>query len=139
ELEFPLLPTDVERADALLAGLPRPLIGVHPWSRDAWRRWPPDRFGAVAEALRRRCGGAIVFLADSEGVQVTAGLAAAAGPRSRNLAGRTSLLTLAGVISRLDLLLTNDSGPAHIAFALGTPAVVIASSLEPDRYCPTES
>ena len=52
---------------------------------------------------------------------------------------KTSLLTLAGVISRLDLLLTNDSGPAHIAFALGTPAVVIASSLEPDRYCPTES
>ena len=67
DLEFPLLPTDVERADALLAGLPRPLIGVHPWSRDASRRWPPDRFGAVAEALRRRCGGAIVFLADSEG------------------------------------------------------------------------
>ena len=56
-----------------------------------------------------------------------------------DLTGRTSLTALGSVISRLSVLLTNDSGPAHIAYALGTPTVTVFGETDPERWGPPEN
>jgi len=132
ELEFPLLREDRAEAGALLAGAPGPLIGVHPFAREEGKRWPGGRFLDVAAELRRRSGGTIVLIGR--------GGVLPAGARDRDhvldLTGRTALPVLGAVIERLSVLLTNDSGPAHIARALGTPTVTLFVDTDPARWGP---
>ena len=132
ETEFPLWPEDYAAAEALLRDAERPLIGLHAAARDATRRWTVERFAALGNALWRRHGGTIVILGDCEERVVGEMLD---GP-CVNLMGKTSLAQLGGVIAGLSVLLTNDTGPAHIAYALGTPTVTIFGSANPKRYAP---
>ncbi|MDF3049399.1 MAG: hypothetical protein K0R87_1037 [Pseudonocardia sp.] len=111
-------------ADAL-DGVGGPLIAVHPGATDPRRRWPPRRLGELGAALTER-GARIVRLGgDGDAAlvdQVRAGLGAAVG-RAVDLAGRLSLAGLVGVLERVDLLVGNDSGPRHLAEAVGTATV----------------
>jgi ADP-heptose:LPS heptosyltransferase len=138
--EFPLWPADHTAADTLLRDAAMPLIGLHPSARDAGRRWPPERFAATGAALLRRHGGTLVLLGDAE-ARATARALRAALPadlarRCRDLTGATTLPALGAVIARLAVLVTNDSGPAHIAYALGAPTVTIFGSSNPEAYGP---
>jgi len=135
ELVYPVTAVDRRNAELLLHGLPRPLIGVHAGSYDPRRRWPLPHFAQVARALLHRGGSAVVIGSPSEAVEAAA-LVRAIGPRAHSLAGRTGLATLGAVIAQLDLLVTNDSGPAHIGYALGTPTVAIYRRGGTDRYGP---
>jgi ADP-heptose:LPS heptosyltransferase len=134
DLDFPLAADDRAEAGRLLAGCPRPLVGLHPAARDATKRWEPRRFAAVAARLRERHGGTAVLLGGPEERQWLEGLARQLGGAARNLAGQTSLPVLGAVIQRLDVLLTNDSGPAHVAYAVGAPAVTVFGSSDPRRW-----
>lgn len=133
--EFALRPEDHAAAAALLAEAEPPFIGLHPAARDLTRRWAPERFVAVGQALQERYGGTLLVLGEPGSAVAEAVTQQLAG-RGRNLAGQTSLVTLGGVIAQLALLVTNDSGPAHIAYALGTPTVTIFGSADPQRYGP---
>ena len=64
------------------------------------------------------------------------GVAREIGQACLNLAGKTSLPVLGGVIARLSVLVTNDSGPAHIAYALGTPTATIFGGGNPEANGP---
>jgi heptosyltransferase-2 len=113
-------------AGVKLLGENGPWIGLAPGaSFGAAKRWPPERHAAVGEALARR-GGARVAILGAEGErELGEAMAAQIGPPALNLCGRTSLPELAGVLSQLELLVTNDSGPMHVAAALGTPVVAV--------------
>ncbi len=140
--EFPLLPEDHRAAAAALDGLAPPIIGLHAGARDLARRWAPERFAAVAAALCARHGGSVALLGDAETAPDSAwigGRLYSAGVPCRDLSGRTSLPTLGAVIARLALLITNDSGPAHIAYALGAPSVTIFGGANPEAYGPPQS
>lgn len=136
ETEFPLWPEDHAAAEELLAGARRPLIGLHPAAREATRRWAIDRFAAVGTELWRRHGGTIVILGEYQERDVGEMLARRLDGLCLNLAGKTSLVQLGAVIARLSVLVTNDTGPAHIAYALKTPTVTIFGSANPKRYAP---
>jgi ADP-heptose:LPS heptosyltransferase len=58
------------------------------------------------------------------------------GEKVLDVAGHADLLTLAGVIERLDLLVTGDTGPMHLAVAVGTPVVAVFGPSDPARYAP---
>jgi ADP-heptose:LPS heptosyltransferase len=107
------------------AGGPGPLVAVHPGATDPRRRWPPRRLGELGAALHAR-GARIVLLggAGEAGLvaEIRAGLGAAAD-RAVDLAGRLSPSALVGVLERVDLLVGNDSGPRHLAEAVGTATV----------------
>jgi ADP-heptose:LPS heptosyltransferase len=138
--EFPLWPADHAAAETLLREAAPPLIGLHPSARDAARRWPPERFAATGAALLRRHGGTLVLLGDAE-AHATARALRAALPadlarRCRDLTGATTLPVLGAVIARLAALVTNDSGPAHIAYALGAPTITIFGGSNPEAYGP---
>ncbi len=132
--EYPLRPEDEQQAQNLLGAFNLPLIGMHPSARSATRRWSLERFAAAAGSLRQRYRGTIVVLGEEEESQQADELIYQAGGAGLNLAGKTSLPVLGAVIARLSVLVTNDSGPAHIAYALGTPVVTIFGGESLERY-----
>ncbi|MCE3552222.1 glycosyltransferase family 9 protein [Pseudonocardia sp. RS11V-5] len=101
-----------------------PLVVLHPGATDVSRQWPPERLGQVGRALaerRRACVAVIGGKGDLElGEQVRAGLG---DTPVLDLVGTLDLNGLVGVLERADLLVGNDSGPRHIAEAVGTPTV----------------
>jgi heptosyltransferase II len=119
-----------DRGRALLGG-DGPWLGLHPGAfYGTAKRWLPERFAAVADLVARRRGArvAIVGSAAERGLGETiAGLVRAP---VRLLSGETSLADLVGVLKNLRLLLTNDSGPMHLAGALGVPLVAIFGSTD---------
>lgn len=139
EMEFPLWPEDVAAAQTLLSGLERPLFGLHPCARDATRRWSLERFAAVGARLQYQHGGTVVILAEAEESAVAERVAAqirTSGGACANLAGQTSLPVLGALIAQLAVLITNDTGPAHIAYALAAPTVTIVGGGNPYAYAP---
>jgi len=136
EVEFPLWPEDRAAAEELLAEAERPLIGLHPAAREATKRWAPERFAAVGAALRRRYGGTLVVLGGPEERPTSERVVQHAGGPCLNLTGRISLGELGGILERLAVLVTNDSGPAHIAYALGTPTVTVFGGTDPAMWGP---
>lgn len=115
---------------------PNPSVGLLPCSRQQRKNWLPDRFAAVARALREQEGATVVLLGGPSDAGVCAAIAAAAGAGVRNLCGCTSMVELGGVLKSLDLLVTVDSGPMHIAAAVGTPVVAIFGPTDPKRTGP---
>jgi ADP-heptose:LPS heptosyltransferase len=139
EMEFPLRAEDHAQAEALLAAAKQPLIGLHMSARDATRRWSIARFTEVGKTLLQRHGGTVVILGESEDQPEGEVVARAVNGPCLNLAGKTTLAVLGAVIAQLAVLVTNDTGPAHIAYALGTPAVTIFGSGSPESYGPLQA
>jgi lipopolysaccharide heptosyltransferase II len=128
-------PEDLARADAALARLDlrRPWLVVHPGATASSRRYPPELFAAVARALVREHGLDLVFTGDAGEVELVEQIRADAGVPSRSLAGRLSLGALAAVIGRAALLISNNTGPAHVAAAMGTPVVDLYALTNPQH------
>ena len=136
-LEFPLFNEDYAEAARLLYELPRanrPWIGIHAGARPPARRWPAEYFAQVADTLANRYK-AQVILTGGHGEEATVQLVAQhMKTPCLNLAGKTSLGGLAAIISELDLFISNDTGPAHIANAVDTPSVTIFGPVDPKRW-----
>lgn len=102
------------------------LIGVNPGATyGAAKRWYPERFAAVADELRRQCGGKVLIVGSTAEKEIAFEIAAAMEGASLNLAGRTSVRELMALIKRCNFFITNDSGPMHIAAAFGVPLVAV--------------
>jgi ADP-heptose:LPS heptosyltransferase len=133
-----VVPSDAhENASRLLADAGHPLIGMHVSGGRAIKQWPPERFALVARAIVDDSGATIV-LTGAAGDRPMAEIVKAALPRDhvRDVVGHVDLLTLAGIIERMDLLVTGDTGPMHVAGAVGTPVVAIFGPSDPARYAP---
>lgn len=110
---------DVAGPDA--AG-PSPLVALHPGATDNRRRWPPERFAVLAGELT--AGGARVVVTGSAGErELVDTVVAGAGAPVWGLAGAMGLGGLVGLYSRCALVVSNDTGPRHLAQAVGTPTV----------------
>lgn len=112
-----------EAAGVLPAGVGR-LVAIHPGANDPRRRWPAERFAAVADRLAQR-GALVVLVGSAADAEITAAVAAAMRRPAVDIAGRLSLGGLTGLLARCVLLIGNDSGPRHIAAATGTATVGI--------------
>jgi len=137
-LEFPVNAAD---RDALRATWPewgtRPYAVVHAGAQLASRRWPIERFAAVAERLVER-GLEVVLTGTASESELVARLSAAIAYPTVNLAGRTSLWTLGALIEGAAHLVCNDTGVSHVAAALGTPSVVVSSGGDAMRWAPLD-
>ncbi len=134
--EFPVLAHDRARAEALLSHAVPPYIGLHLFARKPEKCWPGERFMEAARRLRADHGGTVVLIGGKDNGAAASGVAGRIGPACVDLTGTTAIGTLGAVIERLAVLLTNDSGPAHIAYALGTPTVTIFGETDPERWGP---
>ena len=98
------------------------------------KRWPAERFAAVADALRKEFDCGIAIFGGLGDVALAAELAEqlqTAAPTLRILAGKTSLRELLAALRCCRVLLTNDTGPMHVAAALSVPVVVPFGSTSP--------
>ena len=127
DLEPRLRLTPAEEA-ARRSAVGPPLVVLHPGATDPRRRWPPAAFAAVASALAAD-GAEVVVVGDATEVGLAEELLAAVDPaqtsRVRSTAGRGTLPELVALLLRASLVVANDSGPRHVAAALGTPTVGI--------------
>jgi ADP-heptose:LPS heptosyltransferase len=99
-----------------------PLVALNPGAGDPRRRWPPEKFAAVGDALAG--AGARVIVVGAEGDRaLTSGVVEAMRAEATDLSGRFSLGGLAGVLSRCTVVVSNDSGPLHLAAAVGAATV----------------
>ena len=137
-----LVPPDTARARArqLLETAAGPLIGVHVSGGRESKQWHLDRFADVARSLAHDRGATIV-LTGSEGDRplVERVLAQLDGVRVIDVTGQLDLPELAAVLSSLDLLVTGDTGPMHLASAMDTPLVALFGPSDPARYGPSSS
>lgn len=126
-----------QRARALLGQAPRPLVGVHASGGRESKQWHLDRFAAAARALATTRGATIVLTGSpADRPLVDAVRSGLPDVSVVDLAGRIDLLTLAGVLAELDVLVTGDTGPMHLAAAVGTPVVALFGPSNPARYGP---
>jgi heptosyltransferase-2 len=111
-----------------LVGPRRPTeVGVFPGGNAPSRRWDPERFAEVVRRLVRQGARVIVFGGPAE----RALTAAIAGPDAFDAGGRTDLPLLAAGLAECDILVTNDSGPMHLASAVGTPTISLWGAGDP--------
>jgi lipopolysaccharide heptosyltransferase II len=113
----------------------RPRVALVPLSRWPTKNWPPERFAAVAEVLRRTRGASIFIFGAPADRPVCERLAAGL-PGARNLAGTTSLVDMGSWFATMDLVISNDSGPMHLAAAIGIPVLAIFGPTDPLRTGP---
>jgi lipopolysaccharide heptosyltransferase I len=110
-------------ATDFLRECPRPWLLLGPGSRWVTKRWPPEHFASLARQAQDRFGGTVIFVGGREEMALAQAVAAHLTGPVRDLTGRTSLPRLAAVLARADVMLANDTGPLHLAAALGRPVV----------------
>jgi ADP-heptose:LPS heptosyltransferase len=115
---------DLAESRAVLPVGDAPLVAVHPGATDPRRCYPEERLGRVARALADR-GARIVVLGGPAEQDRVARVVGGFGRDVETVVGGTSLGGLIGTLSRCALLLGNDSGPRHLAGAVGTPTVAV--------------
>lgn len=134
-----------ERAAALarLEALRRPVVGVNPGAAyGSSKRWPADRFASVAARIIDEEHGSVVIFGGPAEAGISAEIEKAVMSsgsrigRVLNVAGMTGLRELAALIAECDVLLTNDSGPMHMGYAVGTPVVAVFGSTSPQHTGP---
>ena len=105
---------------------------VHPGATAASRRYPPEGFAEVARALMKR-GCRVVFTGVGQERELVESIRAAAGVETASLAGSLDLEEMAALVSLAPLLVSNNTGPVHMAAALGTPVVDIYALTNPQH------
>jgi ADP-heptose:LPS heptosyltransferase len=124
-------------AARLLGEVEGPLVGIHVSGGRAIKQWEPGRFAEVGRRLVAEAGATLVLtgarddrpLVDSVKRELPADSVIDA-------AGDIDLLALGGILERLDVLLTGDTGPMHLAHSVATPIVAIFGPSDPARYAP---
>jgi heptosyltransferase-2 len=114
----------------------RPMVGIHPGASLEPRRWFPERFAAVADEVASRFGAEVALLGGPEDADIAAAVRRHMTSKPRSLVGRLTLDELVAVISLCDVLVTNDSGPMHVAAATGTPVVALFGFPDPRHTGP---
>ena len=134
EIHFPLADVRSEALDALyrLVGGERRFALINPGAAWPNKRWPPERFGAVAEFLAETCGLLPVVLW-GPGEQDLAGAVTAASSGAAIAAPPTGLADLVALSRASALVISGDTGPLHIATAAGTPTVSLFGPTDPER------
>ena len=135
-------PGEIEAANKKfdLSKIKRPLLGLNPGAEyGPAKRWPLEKFIAAASEIQKRTNCTWLVFGGQADVEIANRIESAmASPPSAiwNLAGKTSLRELMTLLKICRVLLTNDSGPMHVAAALGPPVVVPFGSTSPELTGP---
>jgi lipopolysaccharide heptosyltransferase II len=113
-----------------------PFVAISPGANWHLRRWPPDRFGALAALVHNRLGLRSVVVGSTGDAAIADEVVRLSGGVSVSLAGRTDIRQLAAVAAAADAFVGNDSGPMHIAASQGTPVVALFGPNTPKRFAP---
>lgn len=136
-IKLRVLPAALERARLVLTelgmDLARPWLIMHPGASAASRRYPAESFAEAAQLLAGSHGIQLLFTGTAPELALVESIRGALSLPSFSLAGRLTLEDLAAVISLAPLLVSNNSGPVHIAAGVGTPVVDLYALTNPQH------
>lgn len=113
-----------------------PLMVLHPGTRWPSKHWPPAAFARLADALIQERRARVVFTGNAADRPLIAHIRAAMRGNSADLSGKTDLQALARLFFQADAAVTTDTGPMHLAAAVGTPVAAIFGPTAPWRTGP---
>lgn len=137
--KIPLQQSDESRVDRLLAEHFDPgdtLVAINPMARWTTKLWDEERFTRLAQMLQQELSCKVLFTGSPSDRPVIERIAKALNPRPLNLAGETTLRELTCLYTRCRLVVTTDTGPMHIAAAMGVPVVALFGPTAPWRTGP---
>ena len=113
-----------------------PLIAIHPGSPIALKRWLPERYAELADWLIAQKRAQILFVGVKDEIPITTEIQALMRGESINIAGKTTLIQLASILPTCNVFIGNDSGPMHLAAAVGTQTIGLYGPGDPTRFGP---
>jgi len=114
----------------------KPLVAINPIARWRTKLWRPERFAILADRIRDELGCEIIFTGSNLDEQIIGDITGMMKTSALSLAGQTNLKELAYFYSRCKLLITTDTGPMHMAAAMGCPVVALFGPTAPWRTGP---
>ncbi|MEQ9454652.1 MAG: glycosyltransferase family 9 protein, partial [Phycisphaeraceae bacterium] len=121
-----------ERLEALGVGAGDRVVVLNPGASKVMKRWPAERYGALADRLAETFG-VVVVVSGSPGERGIAGEVVASSETGVvDVTGRLSVSLLKALMERAELLVTNDTGPRHVAAAVGTSVVTLFGPTGPE-------
>ncbi|MBI5755965.1 MAG: lipopolysaccharide heptosyltransferase II [Nitrospirae bacterium] len=113
------------------------IIGINPGAAyGSAKRWYPERFARLSNILSNKYNAKIIVFGGKQEQDISEQIVSASQVSILNMAGKTSVRELMAMIKHCRLFITNDSGPMHIAAALGVPVVAIFGSTDPSKTSP---
>ncbi len=135
---LPVGPEEVARVadlfDRLDVSSTGTLVACHPWTSNPKKQWPLDRVRAVVQHLTEHPGVQVLVIGGKEEEADAQHLVLDAQAQVVNLVGRLSLKELAACLQKVRVLITTDSGPMHVAAAVGTPVVALFGTEDPGSH-----
>ncbi len=119
-----------------LRTLPRPWLVFGVGARWITKRWPPESFAVLARRAQRHYGGTVFFIGAPDESPLSQEVASKLIGPCRDYTGRTTLQQLAALLERADVMVANDTGPLHLAAALGRPCVAPYTCTQARRHGP---
>lgn len=116
------------------------ILGIHPAASCPSKIWPAERFAETADKLAEKYGFKVIIFSGQKDINLAETVVCHMKHKAVNLAGKLTVSQLASLLKRCKLFISNDSGPVHIASALGTPVISIfgrnQAGLSPKRWGP---
>lgn len=119
-----------------LRDLPRPWLAFGVGARWLTKRWPPDHFARLARRAQETFGGTVFFVGSPDEAPLAKQVINQLRGPWRDFVGTTSLPQLAGLLEAADVMVANDTGPLHLAAALGRPCVAPYTCTQVRRHGP---
>jgi lipopolysaccharide heptosyltransferase II len=116
-----------------------PLIALNPGASHPVNRWATDRFAALSDMLTQKLAARVILIGGKEDIPLAEEIAAKTGSKPLNMAGKANLLQLGALLEQCDILVSGDTGPMHIATAVGTRVVALFGAADPERTGPVGS
>lgn len=136
-LGVPALPPSFPMTVPLqLVSEPSPRIALLPFSRWPSKKWPLTSFIRVGRELQENLDASVFVMGAADEQSSGAAVEKELSGRVINLVGRTTLPQMAGILREMDLVIANDSGPMHLAAAMGAPVLAMYGPSDPARTGP---
>lgn len=140
EYKLPVSDRDRNRVDDLLERhrlkMGRKLVAVNPMAKWETKLWPENKFAQLADRLIEQIDARIIFTGSPKDRLVIDEIISTMQGRAVNLAGETTLKMLAALYTKTDIVVSTDTGPMHMAAAIGTPVVALFGPTAPWRTGP---
>jgi heptosyltransferase-1 len=135
------LPDDARSRAAATIPAGTPVVAVHGSGGRRIKQWPPERFASVATRLATDTGAVIALTGTPADRPIVSSIRSTLPERIKTLdfSGALELVDLAALFERCHLLVTGDTGPMHLAAAVGTPVVAVFGPSDPVRYAPRDT
>jgi len=112
------------------------LIGIHPGSPIPLKRWIPERYAELGDWLIKQKHAQVVFVGVKDEIPIIEKIQNLMEEESTNIAGKTTIPQLASMLKKCKLFVGNDSGPMHLAAAVGSPTIGLYGPGDPTRFGP---